>query len=80
MSKDLAILLNVLMLNVEGKMTLVFCEEMVLDTLASSDLEFLLQLQIRMIIMYTNALFHCLCLMDSNPLSAIAIRRTCLRS
>lgn len=41
MSKDLVILLNVLMLNVEGKLVLVSCEELVLDALTSSDLEFL---------------------------------------
>lgn len=39
-SKDLAILLNVLMLSVEGKLMLVSCEEMVLEIRTSSDLEF----------------------------------------
>lgn len=41
MSKDLVILLNVLMLNVEWKLVLVSCEELVLDVLTSSDSEFL---------------------------------------
>lgn len=62
------------MLNVEGKLILVSCKEMVLDTLTRSDLEFLFQLWIRMIIMYMYALFHGLCLMDSKPLPVIAIR------
>jgi len=57
-SKDPLILLNVLMLNVEGKLILVSCEEMVLDMLTISDLEFFFQLWIRMIIMCTLALYH----------------------
>lgn len=39
-NKDLATLSNVLMLNAEGKLILISCEEMVLDKPTSSNSEF----------------------------------------
>lgn len=50
------------------------------DPLASSDLEHLLQLWVRMMVISAYALLCCMCLVDYSPVLAVAFRRTCLQA